>query len=327
MANYNDEQELSHLPNMQNFDPSEFEEGGDYNNQDPKEDGSKSSIRGYRIVVTILIVILTALSALYYNIHRQQMNDYDLLTVDRDSLQSNLSDIIVEFDELQINNDSLKLSMEIERHRADSIITQLKRERSFNYTKLKQYAKEVGTLRTIMRGYLQQIDSLNSLNKKLIDENVTYRKKISSVELRAEAAEERAQELRNKVTQGAILRARDISIVALNKRDREVSRMKSAERIRFDFTLAANELTTPGNKTIYVRVTAPDGYILTTNDVPTFVFEDQEINYTASRDVEYQNQDLNVSIFYAGSGFTAGAYKVELYAEGRLIGGREMILK
>ncbi len=326
MANYNDDQELSRLPNMQNFDPSEFEDNGGYDD-DPQEGGSNSSIRGYRIVVTILIVILTALSALYYNIHRQQMKDYDLLTVDRDSLQNNLSDIIVEFDELQINNDSLKLSMEIERHRADSIITQLKRERSFNYAKLKQYEKEVGTLRTIMRGYLKQIDSLNSLNKQLIDENVTYRKKISSVELRAEAAEEKAQELSNKVTQGSILRARDISIVALNNRDREVSRMKSAARLRFDFTLAANELTTPGNKTIYVRLTAPDGYILTTNDVPTFEFEGQDVNYTVSRDVEYQNQDLDVSIFYAGSGFTAGAYKVELYGEGRLIGSREIILK
>ncbi len=330
-TNNNENQERSeygHIPNFQNFNPAEYESeieesgyGDDPNNK------PQNSIRGYRIVISILIVILAALSALYFNIHRQQMNDYDLLSVDRDSLQNNLSHLIGEFDELQTTNDSLNISMQIERHRADSIINQLKRERSFNYAKLKQYEKEVGTLRTIMRGYLKQIDSLNSLNKQLIDENVTYRKQISSVSLRAEVAEERAAELNNKVMQGSVLRARDIVIETLNQRGRSVTRVKSADRLRFDFVLAANELTIPGNKTIYVRVTSPDGYVLTTNDIPTFNFEGEDLTYTASREVDYQNQDLGVSIFYTGSGFTAGAYKVELYAEGRLLASDTITLR
>lgn len=249
MSNNEDQQQN---PNIPHFDPSEYE--NDYN--EPQAD---SSIRGYRIVISILVVILTALSVLYFNIHRQQMADYDLLTIERDSIQTNLSDIIVEFDELEIQNDSLKISMEIERHRADSIISQLKRERSFNYAKLKQYEKEVGTLRTIMRGYLKQIDSLNSLNKQLIDENVTYRKKISSVELRAEIAEEQAQELKDRVRQGSVLKATGISMTTLNDRDRDVSRIRNADKLRVDFTLAANELSAPGNKVIYVRITSQIG--------------------------------------------------------------------
>ncbi|MFI3302138.1 MAG: hypothetical protein SNH35_01840 [Rikenellaceae bacterium] len=316
----NDEQQI---PNIPQFDPSEFE----HNENDYNEPKPENSIRGYQIVISILVVILTALSVLYFNIHRQQMADYDLLTIDRDSIQSNLTELIGEFDELEVQNDSLKLSMEIERHRADSIINQLKRERSFNYAKLKQYEKEVGTLRTIMRGYLQQIDSLNTLNKQLITENVTYRKKISSVELRAELAEEQAQELQNKVRQGSVLKATGITMIPLNSRDREITRVRNAERLRCDFMLAANDLTTPGNKVIYVRITSPDGYILATDALPSFTYEGEQLTYSASREVEYQNQDLGVSIFYTGAGFTAGNYKVELYTEGYLIGVSEVTLR
>ncbi len=99
-----------------------------------------------------------------------------------------------------------------------------------------------------MKSYIRQIDSLNTLNKKLINENVTYRKEISSAKLRAEMAEEKAAELDNKVRVGAVIRARDIRLSALNANSKPVSRIKNAARLRVDFVLTANELATPGEK-------------------------------------------------------------------------------
>ena len=63
---------------------------------------------------------LAAITVLYYNIHRQQQADYDLLVIDRDSIQNNLSDLMQDFDDLQLSNDTLSLQMGIERQRADS---------------------------------------------------------------------------------------------------------------------------------------------------------------------------------------------------------------
>ena len=253
------------MENKQGYDPSEFEED-DYMTPQPDQ----NSIRGYRIVIIILSVILVALSALYYGIHRQQMRDNELLQADRDSIQSDLGRLMTDYDNLQISNDSISANLTIERERADSLMTRLKKERSWNLAKIKQYEKEVGTLRSIMKSYVRQIDSLNTLNKKLIKENVSYRKEISSANLRAEMAEEKAAELDNKVRIGAVLRARDISLTALNVNSREVTRVKNASRLRVDFVLSANELAEPGNKAIYVRITSPDGYVLTTEAMPTF---------------------------------------------------------
>lgn len=285
--------------NRLDYDNTEFED--DYT---PQPDSGKS-IRGYRIVIIILSVILAAISALYFSIHRQQMLDNELLRADRDSIQNDLGRLMEDYDNLHITNDSISASLDIERGRADSLMNQLRKERRWSLAKIKQYEKEVGTLRTVMRGYLHQIDSLNSLNKKLISENISYRKEISSATLRAEMAEEKAAELDNKVRAGAVIKARGIRLTGLNARNNEVSRIRNAERVRVDFVLTANELTTPGNKAVYMRLTSPDGYVLTTEAMPTFEFEGERLSYSAMREVDYQNQDLEVGIYFDSSGFPA----------------------
>ena len=304
-----------------NYDNTEFEE--DYT---PRPDSGKS-IRGYRIVIIILSVILVAISALYFGIHRQQMLDNELLRADRDSIQNDLGRLMEDYDNLHVANDSISASLDIERGRADSLMNQLRKERRWSLAKIKQYEKEVGTLRTVMRGYLHQIDSLNSLNQKLITENISYRKEISSATLRAEMAEEKAAELDNKVRAGAVIKARGIRLTGLNARNKEVSRIRNAERVRVDFVLTANELTTPGNKAVYMRLTSPDGYVLTTEAMPTFEYEGERLSYSAMREVDYQNQDLEVGIYFTSSGFAGGTYRMELYTEGRLIGQAQVAMR
>ena len=305
------------------YDPSDFEED-DYGT--PEADSAKS-IRGYRIVIIILSVILVALSALYFSIHRQQMLDNQLLQVERDSIQSDLGQLMVDFDNLQITNDTISASLNFERERADSLMARLKKERSLSLAKIKQYEKEVGTLRSIMRGYIKQIDSLNTLNKKLLQENVSFRKEITSAQLRADMAEEKAAELNNKVRAGSVIRARDIVMTGLNDKSKPVSRIKNASRLRVDFVLSANDLAAPGNKAVYVRITSPDGYVLTSDAAPTFEFEGERIPYSAMREVDYQNEDLEVGIYFNSSGFTAGTYRIQLYCEGRAIGSAEVFMK
>lgn len=304
-----------------NYDNTEFEE--DYT---PRPDSGKS-IRGYRIVIIILSVILVAISALYFGIHRQQMLNNELLRADRDSIQNDLGRLMEDYDNLHVANDSISASLDIERGRADSLMNQLRKERRWSLAKIKQYEKEVGTLRTVMRGYLHQIDSLNSLNQKLITENISYRKEISSATLRAEMAEEKAAELDNKVRAGAVIKARGIRLTGLNARNKEVSRIRNAERVRVDFVLTANELTTPGNKAVYMRLTSPDGYVLTTEAMPTFEYEGERLSYSAMREVDYQNQDLEVGIYFDSSGFAAGTYLVQLYCDGYMIGSAEIAMR
>ncbi len=306
--------------NKLDYNPSDYDDYG----MEPEQN---KSIRGYRVVIIILSVILVALSALYFSIHRRQMLDNELLQADRDSIQNDLGRLMDDYDNLRVTNDSISAHVSIERQRADSLMERLRNERSWNVAKIKKYEKEVGTLRTLLQGYIRQIDSLSTLNKQLIDENVSYRKEISSANLRAEMAEERAAELDNKVKAGSVLRARNIRLAALSDRGKEITRIRNARRLRVDFILSANELATAGNKAVYLRIISPDGYVLTTEDTPSFDFEGERVTYSALREVDYQNEDLEVGIYFTSTGFASGTYKIELYADGRLIGRSEQVMR
>ena len=294
----------------------------DYDQYDEQQVDNKA-VRGYRIVIIILAIVLVALSAVYFNMHRQQQAEYALLEEDRTKIQGDLDSLIVSFDDLKIKNDSIAANLE----EANQLMEQLKNERRLNYAKIRAYEKEVGTLRTVMQGYIRQIDSLNNINKKLTRENISYKKEISSAKLRAEMAEERAEELNNKVRVGSVIRARSISLEALNAKSKVVTRVKGAARLRVNFVLAANELAEPGNKVIYACVTSPEGYLLASPNAGNFDFEGEKKLYSQQREMAYEGNDLSGAIYIDGTGFTPGTYHIELYTDGRLIGESDVALR
>ncbi|MBQ0080500.1 MAG: hypothetical protein KBS95_02985 [Alistipes sp.] len=295
----------------------------DYEDDEIREESSNRALKGYKILVIVLAVILVGMSFLYYRINSIQKADYELLRIDRDSIQSNLNGLIEQYDGLKYENDSIAANLE----KANEVMEQLKNERTWTYSKLKQYEKEVGTLRAVMKTYLRQIDSLNRLNKQLSNENVKYRKEISTANLRAEVAEERAVELNNRVQQGAVLKARGILLTPLNRKDKEISRISKAQTLRVDLTIAANDFATPGIRNVYVRIVSPDGYLIAPQTVPTFSYQEEQLGYTAVREVDYRNEDLDVSIFFRGNGFVPGKYTIEVYADGNMMAFSDIVMK
>ena len=302
------------------YDDAQYED--EYDQYEEQQVDNKA-VRGYRIVIIILAVILVALSVVYFNMHRQQAVEYALLEEDRTKIQGDLDSLIVSFDDLKIQNDSIAASLE----EANQIMEQLKNERRLNYAKIRAYEKEVGTLRTVMQGYIRQIDSLNNINQKLTKENVSYKKQISTQKLRAEMAEERAEELTNKVRAGAVIRARSITMKPLNEKGKEITRVQKAARLYVDFALSANDLAEPGNRPVYVCVTSPEGYLIANANAATFSFEGEPKVYSEVREVDYDCSDLGVGIYVSGNGFTAGTYHVEIYVDGHLAGANDIALR
>ena len=297
----------------------------DYDDYGQQEPAAKKTIRGYQIIIIVLAVILGGLSFIYF---RQMSNLKEDFAVERMELNDRFADLMGDFDNLRTENDTINVQLAAQRHRADSIMESLNNERRLSANKIRQYEKELGTLRTVMRGYVQTIDSLNTLNKTLITENIEYRQQVTTERLRADKAEETNSELTIKVERGSVILASAITLTPLNARDREVNRVSRASRLRTDFTLAANTLANPGERPIYVRIIDPEGYPLANSAGATFTFEDEARIYSAMRDnVDYQNQELGVRIFYEGSGFTAGTYKVEIYLDGRMCGSSEINLR
>ena len=114
------------------YDDTRYDDEYGYEDQQAIDN---KAVRGYRIVIIILAVILVALSVVYFNMHRQQQTEYALLEEDRTKIKGDLDSLIVSFDDLKIQNDSIASSLE----EANKIMEQLKTERRLNYAKIRQY--------------------------------------------------------------------------------------------------------------------------------------------------------------------------------------------
>ncbi len=292
-----------------------------YEDQQPSEN---RSAKGYKIIIIVLAVILVAVSGMFM----KQTNDLkQAYAIERAQLTNEISTLVGQYDSLRVENDTLAYNMNLERNRADSLLQKLSEERTLNRAKIRQYEKELGTLRTVMRSYVHQIDSLSTINKGLVAENTSMRTQVATQRRRADIAEERAQEQEIKLRQGAVIKARDISLVALSRNDRVVERASRAVRLRVDLVLSGNALARPGERPVYVRITGPDGYIMTDDVNKVFDYEGEMRTYSASRDVDYQLEDLPVGILYNGGGITEGKYLVEVYMDGHLVGSSEVFLR
>ena len=290
----------------------------------------KRTSNGFMLCAIIAIVLLIPAAYFSISLGMQKKTIEDNLEIvesarrifedENSMLQRNAEDLVTELEELKDQNDTMMLKYQ----EAVVMLEQLQREKTYNYEQLAKYKKEVATLRNVMKGYLRQIDSLNTINSNLQAQNIQYKKEINTAQMRADVAEEKADELNTKVRIGSVIQASGIRMTALNAKSNEVKRMRLAKRLKVDFDLTANELAEPGEKSVYLRILGPDGYLLAPSEVILFSFEGDEMRASAVRKVDYENESVPVSIFYDGETFTNGTYTVEIYVDGRLSGSKEI---
>lgn len=290
----------------------------------------KRTSNGFMLCAIIAIVLLIPAAYFSISLGIQKKTIEDNLEIvesarrifedENSMLQRNAEDLVTELEGLKDQNDTMMLKYQ----EAVVMLEQLQREKTYNYEQLAKYKKEVATLRNVMKGYLRQIDSLNTINSNLQAQNIQYKKEINTAQLRADVAEEKADELNTKVRIGSVIQASGIRMTALNAKSNEVKRMRLAKRLKVDFDLTANELAEPGEKSVYLRILGPDGYLLAPSEVILFSFEGDEMRASAVRKVDYENESVPVSIFYDGETFTNGTYTVEIYVDGRLSGSKEI---
>lgn len=283
------------------------------------------------ISVVVLSIAAVALGVIWFTQKQKsdkiiaQLNEYSgFITAQKDSLESELAGIIVQYDSLMTENDTMNLKLEEQQVK----IEQLLRLRMSDAQKIKKYEKELGTIRKVLRSYIVQIDSLNTRNQILTAENKELRTHSSNVENINRQLTEEKQELLAITDEAKTLIANSISTVGLSKRSNERMRFKGIAKLRTDFKVQKNTVINPGSKIIYLRLIRPDDIVLSSPEPGVITYNNVEIPYSASREIVYENNELDVSIYWDNNGdLVPGTYKTELYSEGKLIGESEFTLK
>lgn len=284
--------------------------------------------KGAPVVMIVSTIILTlgliALIVLFYNQKSKMVEMEQVLTEEKDSLATELRMMMYGYDTLQTSNDTL--NAEILRERTK--IQKLLEVTASNAQLIRKYKSEISTMRDIMKSYIVQIDSLNTRNKVLTAENVEIKQQMTTVQDANVELEKTKVELSSKVSVAAVIQAKDVVAVALNKKRKETGDLKNLDKVRVCFTLRENPIAAPGNKIVYLRVVRPDQLVITPSPDNLFQVKGEQLIFSANRAVDYANSDIEMCIFLDNTGdFIPGIYNVELYLDGEKIGAGSFTLK
>lgn len=198
---------------------------------------------------------------------------------------------------------------------------------------LAKMRRENETLRNIMKGYVYQIDSLNTLNLKLTSDLDQTKTELTNTTAERDNFKQEAEASNARVKEGSKLQAYGFSSVALrsklNNTTTETDKAKNTIQIKSSFTIGANPIATKGTKPVYMQVTKPDGTIFQNRASNILSTEQGSIAYSDKKDVDYTGEAVSMAIYYDLRGEEAqkGNYTVKIYCDGNLIGKDNFTLK
>ena len=250
------------------------------------------------------------------------------LNIDKQNLTNELIALHGDYEALSTTNSALNDSLNVEKVKVEQLIDRLQKTEATNRAKIRQYEQELGTLRSIMKGYIRQIDSLNTLNTSLRNEATAARREAQESKRQYEDLRSTTDELSKIASAGAVVKGRGFNLVAINESNKVTDRSSRARKLRACMSLIENSIAERGWRTIYIRVKGPDDILMTDDTGKVFVCDSEQMIYSALREVDYQGEEVEICIYFASSeNFSKGKYTVEYYTEETKLGTAEMVLK
>jgi predicted nuclease with TOPRIM domain len=224
------------------------------------------------------------------------------------------------------NNKDLSEEVVSKKNELAKLYAQLKTEKNVSAAKLKELQDKIRDLMDQLSNLEKQNTELREVNAKLESENVavikrnkelaTDRQKYKNIAQRLQATGLKVEALKKKWLSGKV---------------GTTNKAKDVEAIRISFSLAENKVADAGEKTVYVKITGPEGVTLTNpgNEGGTFDFENNQSKYTYKMTVLYEQEakTAEVTKWSPSKDLKKGKYSIELYCEGFKIGEQNLDLK
>ena len=281
-----------------------------------------------KTIMYVMIAVAALLAAALAYVLYQKNSLVGQLNIEKQELTEQIVALQGDYEALSSDYDSINLQLDSSREEVAQLVERIKKTEATNRVKMRQYEKELGTLRSIMRGYIVQIDSLNQLNHKLSVDAANARREAAEHRKRSEELSAQVEDLTGKVVTGSVIKARGIRLEAYNNANKVVDRSKNVARLLVTLSLVENALAEQGPIRVYVRVKDPDGNLLDDGRNTTFVLDGQTLAATASREVDYVGQEVELSIYVNNiPSYTKGIYTVEAYTTQARLGEAELMLR
>ncbi len=291
------------------------------------------SVTGLTVALVLMTVVAAVFGYLYYQergITNQQGEDMEVKVAELatteiklDSISRQLDARIAEVEGLGGDVEELKkVRAQLEADRVS-----LRRGNATMTKKVKEYEDFLTKKDLEIAQLREQNQQLLSQNDSLVTQTTTLSRERQVLSDSLVGVVDKNRELEDKVTTASALRARSVKVYAISSkgkvREGDNVRARRVDKVRVDFILEKNPLTSLDQKTIYMRILNPQGAIMSDAATGSGVFQygGKDETFTISKDISFTNNNQDVSISYDRSAsFPSGTYVVELYSEGFKIG-------
>ena len=285
-----------------------------------------------KIFALVVALVMIIIGVGYFAFHQTQTNKEmsQLFAIEKEEMENEYSTFATQYDELQIqiSNDSLKEKLQSEKIKTQRLLEELRKVKTNNAAEIMRLKKELKTVRAVLRSYVMQIDSLNKINAALTRENKEVRSKYTAATREINTLAEEKKSLHEKVSLAAQLDVTNIVVQPTNKRGRKTTKVKDVKKFAISFTIVKNITAETGNKPLYIRIAKPDNEVLMKNATDKFNYGDTSLGYSIKKYIEYTGEEQQVTVYWDVQEYlAAGTYRINIFADGNMIGETTFRLK
>ena len=295
---------------------------------DREERERKERNTDLRKVMYALIAVAALLAGALAYIWIQKSSLVKELEVEKEDLTEQIVALQSDYDNLSSDYDSINSQLDSSREEVAQLVERIKKTEATNRAQMRKYEKELGTLRSIMRNYITQIDSLNTLNHQLTADAAAARKEAAESRKANKELTQQVESLSGQVAAGSVIKARGIRLDPYNAADKVTDRSSRVVRMLTTLSLVENDLAPKGPVRVYIRVKDPEGILLTNGTQVSFAYQGSTMMASASREVDYEGKEVEMSIYLNDiPTYEKGIYTVEAYTTQSFLGSAEVLLR
>lgn len=292
------------------------------------------------IVAAVALILIGIIVFLTYTVAEQKQanieaqNQMEQLKLDNENMlmSTELAELNAQFQQheneaIKLENDSILAKYNDAKTRVEELVRQLNEQKIKDKAEMDKLRNEIGTLRGLLRHYVAMVDSLSKENAELRTENAEVRGENEKLASKVSEVSRQNEHLSERMTLAEKLNVTGVSLTALNKKGKTEKNVTKAKQLMVTFTIPQNNSTPVGSKTIYLRLTGPEGTLLGAGG--TFSFEGQSLQCTAKKTIDYTGDEIaGIKIYWdVNTTLNPGDYTVELFADNFRLTSRHFTLK
>lgn len=295
------------------------------NNMNTKKTKGRAFI--YVLFIVIILALLGSVGWLYTQYNEAIVtisnveNDLVEVNTEKSKLLKELDSLEAEIQQHLGQNATLDSLLLIKKDEIESLRVTIRsqRNKAAQYDDLK---RKFDILETQAKDYIRKNAYLSHQVDSLTDRNNEQKVRLDTLEIENFEKSKQIDELVEKVEIGAQLQISNITVNTYNQKGKAIARAKRVENFEVKGTILKNALAEAGSKTIYIRITSPNGIVLTNSSANQFEYEGKTVMYSDTRNVTYNNNNTNFEVYFTTNEdqLEVGTYKITIFCDNKEVG-------